>query len=134
MIVVDTNVLVYALTAGPHSPLAREVYKADPHWHAPELILHEFLNVLATFVHTGTATIEQALSLWARTEDLLAGSIQPVDFPQALRTAVEGDCSAYDAQYVVLARRLGVLLVTEDKRLRQAFPRVAVSMAEFTAA
>ena len=39
--------------------------------------------------------------------------------------------TAYDAEFVVLARQLGVRLVTFDKPLRKAFPEIAVDPAAF---
>lgn len=42
-------------------------------------------------------------------------------------------CSSYDAEYVSLAQSFSVPLVTSDKRLREIFPGVAISPAEFLA-
>lgn len=41
--------------------------------------------------------------------------------------------SAYDGQYVALARRLGTPLITGDRRLLRAFPDIARSMESFVA-
>ena len=49
----------------------------------------------------------------------------------ALEIAVLNRVSAYDAQYVALARRLDVPLITEDRRLRQSFPDRCLSMQGF---
>ncbi len=43
--------------------------------------------------------------------------------------ADRSDCSAYDCEYVALAKRLGVKLVTMDRKVLRAFPEVAVSLA-----
>jgi predicted nucleic acid-binding protein len=47
--------------------------------------------------------------------------------------AVSSGCSAYDAEFVVLARELGVSLVTLDKELLDKFPGTAVSPERFLA-
>ncbi len=39
-----------------------------------------------------------------------------------------GACSAYDCEFVALARQLSVKLVTEDKKILAEFPDVAVSL------
>jgi predicted nucleic acid-binding protein len=45
----------------------------------------------------------------------------------------ESGCTAYDCEFVHIAKELGVPLVTSDKRVLRAFPRLAVSIAEFGA-
>lgn len=37
-------------------------------------------------------------------------------------------CSAYDCEYVALAKQLSVKLVTEDKKILREFPDVARSL------
>jgi predicted nucleic acid-binding protein len=51
--------------------------------------------------------------------------------PLALRLAGELDLSAYDAQYVALARALAAPLVTEDRKLRRILPHEALSMSQY---
>jgi predicted nucleic acid-binding protein len=42
----------------------------------------------------------------------------------------QSKCSAYDCEFVALANLLGTVLVTEDKPLLKAFPKVCRSLAE----
>jgi len=37
----------------------------------------------------------------------------------------DSDCSAYDCEFVALARQLGTSLVTMDSKLLRAFPQIA---------
>jgi len=60
----------------------------------------------------------------------VAGS-RDVAMKSALTLAIEHAISAYDAQFIALARRLGVFLVTEDGKLTKRFPYVAVTMQAF---
>jgi len=45
--------------------------------------------------------------------------------------AASSACSAYDAEFVVLARELGIPFVTLDKLLLERFPDAAVSPERF---
>lgn len=56
-----------------------------------------------------------------------------VDPLGALDTAIHSNVSSYDAQYLALARRYEVVLVTEDAPLRRAGRGAAASMREFLA-
>jgi predicted nucleic acid-binding protein len=50
-----------------------------------------------------------------------------------LDLAISSKCSAYDAEFVVLARDLRVPLVTTDKELLAKFPDIAVAPEMFLA-
>ncbi len=133
MIVVDTNLVAYTLIAGEKTAQAREMLARDPDWRLPSLWRHEFLNVLATYARQGHATAAQARGIWVAAVTRFSPAEEPVDAEAALAIAVEHPVSAYDAQFVALARRLRAPLVTEDRRLQRCFPALAVSMREFLA-
>jgi len=131
VIVVDTNVVAYALIEGTHTELARKVREIDPEWRLPELWQHEYLNILATYAKQGGVPVRTAQRLWREGVRLLASATRPADMVLSLELAVERGVSAYDAQFIALAISLGVPCVTEDRRLLRAFPAVAVSMSAF---
>ena len=128
MIVVDVNVVAYCFIAGERTAQAREVLRRDPDWRLPALWRHEYLNVLATFVRQGGATIDEARVVWRRTVELVGAREHGVDMEAALALASEHRLSAYDAQYLVLARQLQTICVTEDKRLLKTFPSLTSTM------
>jgi len=68
-----------------------------------------------------------------RTQWHMAGNKYAVVSGDMLGLATSSACSAYDAEFVVLARELGVPLVTTDKQLLENFPETAVSPARFLA-
>ena len=131
MIVVDANVLVYALIEGDRTELAHQVAQRDLEWVVPALWRHELLNVLATFTRLQILEPPQAHRVWLRAVRRLARTERPVDHAAALQLAIDHRISAYDAQYLVLARHLGVPCITEDRGLQRRFPDLAISMAGF---
>lgn len=128
MIVVDVNVVVHLLAQTDRHASARALWDLDQDWRLPVLWRHELLNVLATMTREGYLDREGAATLWERGVALLAAAETTVDWLQALDLAVESRVSAYDAQYVVLAQALRAPLVTEDARLRKAFPKTCQSL------
>ena len=50
--------------------------------------------------------------------------------PDVLRLVNESSCSAYDCEFVALARSHGVKLVTMDRKILVDFPDTAVSLEE----
>lgn len=131
MIVVDVNVVAYFFIEGEKTVSARDLLCRDPDWRLPALWRHEYLNVLATFVRQGGATIAEAQRLWRQSVELFGPGEQSVDMEAALVLAAENRISAYDAQYVALARQLQTVCVTEDQRLLRAFPALTRSMQAF---
>lgn len=131
LIVVDANVLAYSIIEGTLTPLALEVRQRDPHWRLPGIWRHEILNIFTTYVRQGGLSKEKAVKAL---EDVYAHLIPhevelgPIE---TLEMALHHKISAYDAQYVLLARKLGVPCVTEDRALRHAAPQLTVSMEGF---
>lgn len=130
MIVIDVNVIVYLLTETPQRESARQVYERDSDWLVPPLWRHEMLNVLATLTRQDVLDVSSALTVWRNALGLLETREQQPDMENALALAVDHRISAYDAQYVELATSLGVLLVSEDKKLQRLFPKMVFSLAK----
>ena len=131
MIVVDVNVIAYFFIEGEKTASARDLLRRD--WRLPALWRHEYLNVLATFVREDGATIADAKTLWQRGIELFGPREQDPDMESALDLATENRVSAYDAQYVALARQLQTVCVTEDQRLLKTFPELTRTMQAFAA-
>lgn len=129
MIVVDTNVLAYLYLPGEHTAAAEALFNHDPDWAAPVLWRSEFRNILAGYLRRGNMTFEQACAVQREAEDLLAGSEYDVDSLGVLELVRDSDCSAYDCEFVMLAKRLGTRLVTMDAKLLRAFPEAAVALS-----
>jgi len=63
----------------------------------------------------------------------MAGREYSVPTAPVLELAARSGCSAYDCEFVALARDLGVSLITADRRVLRAFPGIAVSPEAFVA-
>lgn len=134
MIVVDTNIVVYTFIEGEHTSLMGALWRHDSRWRLPMLWRHEFLNVLATYTRRGGMELPDANHLWLAARRWCRPMENAVDMATVLHIAVAQDISAYDAQFVALARSLGVPLISEDARLRRRCPETVVSTSDYLVA
>ncbi|MGF1610370.1 MAG: type II toxin-antitoxin system VapC family toxin [Kiloniellales bacterium] len=133
MIVADTNVIAYLLLPSPHTALAERLFSADPDWIAPILWRSEMRNVLALYLRRSLITLEEAVTLQAEAEALLQDKEYEVGARDVLTLVDQSSCSAYDCEFVALARSFHIKLVTQDSKITDAFPDTAVSPADFVA-
>ena len=123
MIVVDTNVLAYLFLPYEHSPLADALFRRDPEWVAPILWRSEFRNLLARYVRRKTLAFDEALLVQLEAEALLSGNEHEVDSRRVLELARDSECSAYDCEFIAVAMKLGIKVVTMDRKMLKAFPQ-----------
>lgn len=131
MIVVDTNLLIYLYVQSEHSESAEKAFLKDPEWAAPLLWRSEFLNVLTACLRRGIVNLEAAIEIAGEAELLMEGGEFSVGSLDILKLAVGSRCSAYDCEFVALARELSIPLVTTDKQILADFPDAARSLEEF---
>jgi predicted nucleic acid-binding protein len=131
MIVADSNTIAYLLIPGEYSEQAKAVFKKDSNWVAPFLWRSEFCNILALCLRKKLLTLAQAQQLLLKANFLMQGCEYETDLSKVLNLASVSGCSAYDCEFVALAQQLGVLLVTTDRKLLQAFPSETISMDKF---
>lgn len=128
MIVVDTNILAYLYLPTELSASAESLLASDSDWAAPVLWRSEFRNILAGYMRRGSLNFEAVLAIQSEAEALVAGAEHEVSSKAVLELVRESNCTAYDCEFVALAKALGVKLVTADKKLLRAFPAVAVGL------
>lgn len=131
MIVADTNLIAYLLIQGNQTADAEAVLRKDAVWAAPLLWRSELRNVLALYLRQKHLTLADVLQYMQEAEVLLEENEYHVESDPVLRLADQSECSAYDCEFVALAQKLNVPLVTSDGRLLRSFPSVAVSMSDF---
>ena len=128
MIVVDTNVMVRLLEGGEGGADAAMLFESDPEWAAPPILVSELRNVLLGAVRRGDVGAGQAKAMSDHAVEILGGRITSVEGSQVIDIALECDLTAYDAEFVALARQLGVALATLDNGILDGAADVAVSV------
>ena len=131
MIVVDTNVMVHMVVGGPDSRDAGALLQQDSSWAAPLILISELRNALLGSVRRGLITLERAAQMSEDAAAILGPRITGVDSAQVLDVAMECGLTAYDAEFVALARTIGVPLATLDGGILAGAPDVAVRPAAF---
>ena len=131
MIVADSNLVAYLLIPGDKNALADEILLKDSDWAVPLICRSEVRNILTLYMrHEGMSlsqakrTMEKAEILWRNTEFAV-----PSD--DVLELTSRHNVTAYDGEFVVLAKQLGVPFVTFDKPVRKACPNIAIDPEEF---
>jgi len=126
VIVVDTNVMVYVVTGSEdHGDRAAALLRTESDWAAPSILLSELRNVLTGFVRREWVELSDAKAMHDDALAILADRIGAVDGSEVLAVAASLGLSAYDAEFVVLARELECELVSADQRILAAASDVA---------
>jgi predicted nucleic acid-binding protein len=133
MIVADANLIAYFVWPGPRSAESDAVWARDPVWVAPPLWLSELRNALSLGVRRGTHSVDAAVAAVARAVAVVEPAEPGISTRAVLELAERSGCTAYDCEYVALATDLGARLVTSDRAILRAFPKVAVGPREFAA-
>lgn len=132
MIVADANLIAYLILPGERTEEAEAVLLADPVWVVPVLCVSELRSVVSHYVRKGDLTLAQGAAAMDRAAALVDGREAPVNSGDVLELAHRSGCSSYDCEYVALAMSLDVPLVTSDKAVLRAFPRVANAPEDFS--
>ena len=131
MIVVDTNIISYLFIKGNYTKQVKETLKKDPNWISSILWRSEFRSVLSLYLRKQHINLQQAKFLMQEAEYFMSGSEYQVDSNQILELIQHSNCSAYDCEFVVLAKELNIPLITSDKQILKAFPEIALSLNQF---
>lgn len=131
MIIADANLIAYYYLPGPFQPLAQKIIQKDPAWFVPPILVSEFRNILLGFVRGKQLHKKDAIEIAVRVEIVFSQRTKGISSAQVMDLACDSGCSAYDAEYIALAQMMDVKLVTSDKYLLNAFPKIAVSLESF---
>jgi len=130
MLVVDTNVIAYLFLPTDYTEYSEALLNNDPEWAAPQLWRSELRNVLTSYMRKNIIDLDTALDIQHQAEMLLQGNEYDVKSSAVLSLAGSSNCSAYDCEFVALARALNQKLITVDKKLVRRFPETCVSLKD----
>jgi len=133
MVLVDTNILAYLLIQDERTKRARALLGRDPDWHSESLAIVELVNVLVTNMRVRNMSMRHALVVLEQAQLVVTGGLHSANHADTLALAARFKVSAYDARFLSLAGKLGVPLVTEDIKLRNASPMLTQSLADAVA-
>lgn len=133
MIVVDTNTIAYLYLPTEYTADVESLLDIDSEWIAPALWRSEFRNILALYVRKNMIDLGTALEMQTEAEKLLTGNEYQVDSISVLKLATDTGCSAYDCEFIALAKSLDLKLITADKKLLNTFPDIAFTAKNFLA-
>ena len=128
MIVVDTNIISYLYISGQRSQQAEHLLSIDAHWCAPVLWRSEFRSVLGQYLRRNFLSFDEVLLIIQQAEKLLIDNEYEIPSAFIMQLVNSSKCSAYDCEFVALARYLDVPLITADKKILHEFPAIAKSI------
>ncbi len=131
MIVVDTNTIAYLYFPTKFTNSVEELLIADPNWVAPSLWRSELRNILATYLRTQIISLEAACNIQNKAELIMDKNEYSVDSISVLTLAKESGCTAYDCEFISLAKTLDTKFITADKKLIRTFPEIAINASDY---
>lgn len=129
MIIVDNSVLVaLVFPQDDFHEAAMAARMKDADWHAPALIRSESRNVARAYLRRG----EPRETVQAAVRDASASvRCYVMGDDEVMQIVADGHLTAYDAEYVALARRLACRLVTQDRDILKHYGAESVSLPDF---
>jgi predicted nucleic acid-binding protein len=131
MIVVDTNIICLRWLPAVETAQAETLLERDPDWATALLWRWEFRNALAGYIRRGSLTTAAATSICASAEAAMAQNEFRAPAGGVFDLVAHSACTAYDCEFVAVARERGVPLITADREILREFPHIAVSLDKF---
>ena len=131
MIVVDTNIIAHFWLPSSQSDLCDQLFQKEPHWIAPLLWRSEFRNVVLLYLRKDLISLSQAMLITEKAETQMFEREFHVNSNRVLEIGERSSCSAYDCEFISLARDLDIQLVTLDKQILKDFPGISSHPEDF---
>ena len=130
MIIVDTNVIAYLYLPTSYTSDAEKLLIQEPVWGAPYLWRSELRNVISLYLRKKIVSFEQAVQIQAEAQLLMSENEFVVKSSDVLSLVKDSNCSAYDCEFVALAKNFKSALVTTDEKILSEFPSTAKSFQQ----
>ena len=82
------------------------------------------------YLRRGTFSLEETLTLQSAAESLMTDHEIKLDSRTVFDLVKQSNCTAYDCEFVALARQIGTLLYTVDTKLLAACPEMAKALTK----
>lgn len=131
MIVVDTNIIVASLIKQDKTDDVFNLIELDPEWCCPILWRSELRSALVMYIKHKDVSVRTAVKLFEHAEQYISDYETDVSSKKVFELSQKSSCSAYDCEYVALAQDLRVSLVTLDKKILRAFPKISFTPQQY---
>jgi len=132
MIVVDTNVIAYMLIPNEkYNQVAISLYEKDKNWIAPSLWCYEFLSILTLYQRKEIINSDGCKLLYKKALEIVE-TRNLLNINQIFHVIENCTLSAYDCNFIAVAKENSLPLITEDKKILNEFPSIAVNMKYYT--
>lgn len=131
MIVADCTLIVPMYVTDERTALSEAVFLRDPIWLAPPLWRSEMRNAFRGYLRARKISLDDAKHGMRRAEAHMTGGEVVVSSDEVFDVVSTSGCTAYDAEYVAVAKGLGTRLVTADAELLRKFPGIAITAESF---
>ncbi len=92
---------------------------------------YEFRNAVLQHVRHASLPIADAMRMIQDAKTRFENRVDKAVAADVMTLALTTQCSAYDCEYVALAQKLQVPLLTYDKRVLREFPKVAIKPRDY---
>jgi len=83
------------------------------------------------YLRRGIISEKAALEVISQAEKFLKGREYMLDSEDIMKCLLKSSCTAYDCEFVALAQKLSVPLITMNKKILSEFPHSAVNISDF---
>ena len=134
MIVVDTSIIAHLWIPSQYSDLTKQLLTIDRDWISPYLWRSEFRNVVFKYLCKDIIERDKAIEIISFAEEFMLHREYEVPSKEIVSLGMKSKLSAYDCEFVCLAKLKDVDLVTLDRDIAKEFPKFAHYLPDFTKA
>jgi len=131
MIVVDTSIIAHLWIPSQYSDLTKQLLTIDRDWISPYLWKSEFRNVVFKYLRKDLIEKNKALEITSFAEEFMLHREYEVPSKEIVSLGINSKLSAYDCEFVCLAKLKDVNLITLDREISKEFPKIAHYLPDY---